>query len=154
MTMHRPFAHARRRQNVLIDLSSTELTADSRAIDDALSAVIGQPHLRLVGVCCSVGTAAADSGLVERRVDQAIGVMEQVRRDYGLILTELIVGEDQDLATASGDGLPNQDALLAAIDDALDDACARNRYPRPAVILMTHPTVIAGAPAPARSVVR
>ncbi|UZG55264.1 decarboxylase [Rhodococcus opacus] len=147
MTMHRPFTHSRGRQNVLLDLASTDLSAaDSRSIDDALSALIRQPHLQLVGVCCSVGPAD-DAALVHQRVDQVIGVMEQVRRDHGLILTELVVEEDQDLATTPMGGLPDQDALLAAIDDALDDACARNRYPRPAIILMACPTVT-GAPKP------
>ncbi|NDV05198.1 decarboxylase [Rhodococcus sp. IEGM 248] len=155
MTMHHPFTHARRRQNVLVDLGSTGLdAANSQVIDDALRAVIEQPHLQLVGVCCSVGADAADTALVDERVDQVVGVMEQVRRDYGLILTELIVEEDQDLALASGSGLRNQDELLAVVDDALDDACARNRFPRPSVTLMTHPLVPAGAPVRPQSSVR
>jgi len=80
--------------------------------------------------------------------------MEQVRRDYGLILTALIAREDQDLAIASGSGLRNQVELLAVVDDALDDACARNRYPRPSATLMTHPLVPAGAPVRTQSSVR
>ena len=80
--------------------------------------------------------------------------MEQVRRDYGLILTVLIAREDQDLAIASGSGLRNQVELLAVVDDALDDACARNRYPRPSATLMTHPLVPAGAPVRTQSSVR
>ncbi|MCZ4588196.1 hypothetical protein O4328_31730 [Rhodococcus opacus] len=43
MTMHHPFTHARRRQNVLADLASTGLNAaNSEVIDDALRAVIEQ----------------------------------------------------------------------------------------------------------------
>ena len=50
MTMHHPFTHVRRRQNVLVDLASTGLdAANSQVIDDALRAVIEQPHLHLVG---------------------------------------------------------------------------------------------------------
>ncbi len=84
MTLHLPhlFAHEQSRQNTLLDLSV--LGATGPGIEDALRAVTEQPQPRLVGFRC-----AADS----EAIDDAIALMEQVRRDYGVILTELVLAD-------------------------------------------------------------
>lgn len=87
-------------------------------IEDALRAVMDHPHLRLIGFRCSAGSGA---------IDDAIGLMERVRRDYGVTLTELVLQED------------DRADLGEVVDEALDEACARNRYPRPSVVFAGHP---------------
>ena len=118
MTLHLPhrFVHEQPRQNTVLDLSA--LGTDSSSIEDALRAVMEQPQLRLIGFRCAAGSGA---------IDDAIGMMEQVRRDYGVILTELVL-QDDDRAD-----------LREVVDEALDEACARNRYPRPSVAFTGHP---------------
>ncbi|MFD7007980.1 decarboxylase [Rhodococcus jostii] len=115
MTLHlpHPFVHEQPRQNIVLDLSAL-----GPGIEDALREVMEQPQLRLVGFRCTVGPGA---------VDEAIGLMEQVRRDYGVILTELVL--------QGADGVD----LREVVDEALDEACARNRYPRPSVVFTGHP---------------
>ncbi|MFC9358105.1 decarboxylase [Rhodococcus sp. NPDC057014] len=119
MTLHlpHPFVHERPRQDTVLDLSV--LGATGPGIEDALRAVMEQPQLRLVGFRC-----AADS----EAIGDAIGLMEQVRRDSGVILTELVV---------QGEGGAD---VQEVVDEALDEACARNRYPRPSVAF-THARV-------------
>jgi hypothetical protein len=115
MTLHlpHPFVHEQPRQNTVLDLSAL-----GPGIEDALRAVMEQPQLRLVGFRCTVGPGA---------IDDAIGLMEQVRRDYGVILTALVL-----------QGADRAD-LREDVDEALDEACARNRYPRPSVVFSGHP---------------
>jgi len=115
MTLHlpHPFVHEQPRQNIVFDLS-----APGQGIEDALRAVMEQPQLRLIGFRCTAGSGA---------IDDAIGLMEQVRRDYGVILTELVL--------QGADGVD----LREVVDEALDEACARNRYPRPSVVFTGTP---------------
>ncbi|MFE5702367.1 decarboxylase [Rhodococcus koreensis] len=122
MTLHLPhlFAHEQSRQNTLLDLSV--LGATGPGIEDALRAVTEQPQPRLVGFRC-----AADS----EAIDDAIALMEQVRRDYGVILTELVLAD------------ADRVDLREAVDEALDEACARNRFPRPSVVFTGRPAVSA-----------
>ncbi|PQP21563.1 decarboxylase [Rhodococcus opacus] len=114
MTLHlpHPFVHEQPRQNIVLDLSAL-----GPGIEDALRAVMEQPQLRLIGFRCTVGPGA---------IDEAIGLMEQVRRDYGVILTELVLQDDDRVD------------LREVVDEALDEACARNRYPRPSVVFTGH----------------
>ncbi|EKT82036.1 hypothetical protein WSS_A13954 [Rhodococcus opacus M213] len=116
MTLHLPhrFVHEQPRQNTVLDLSA--LGTDNSSIEDALRAVMDQPHLRLVGFRCTSGA-----------IDDAIGLMERVRRDYGVILTELVLQENDRVD------------LREVVDEALDEACARNRCPRPSVVFAGHP---------------
>ncbi|MDH6292940.1 decarboxylase [Rhodococcus opacus] len=108
-----PFVHEQPRQNIVLDPSAL-----GPGVEDALRAVMEQPQLRLIGFRC---TADFDA------IDDAIGLMEQVRRDYGVILTELVL-----------EGADRAD-LREVVDEALDEACARNRYPRPSVVFTGHP---------------
>ncbi|MBC2640475.1 MULTISPECIES: decarboxylase [unclassified Rhodococcus (in: high G+C Gram-positive bacteria)] len=119
MTMHlpHPFVHEQARENTVLDVSEM-----GPGIEDAVRAVMDQPRLRLVGFRCSVSSGSDDPQSVAGRVDDVIGLMEQVRRDYGVILTELM------LLDADPTGIRD------AVDDGLDEACARNRYPRPTVV--------------------
>ena len=113
MTLHLPhlFAHEQSRQDTLLDLSV--LGTDGSGIEDALRAVLEQPQLRLVGIRCPA---------VPGSIDDAIALMEQVRRDHGVILTELVLAD------------ADRVDLREAVDESLDEACARNRFPRPSVV--------------------
>lgn len=78
--------------------------------------VLAQPMLRLVGLRC-----AADE------IKQAVSAMADIRDRHGVTLTELNIGDvgvDADLID-----------LDEAIDNALDDACAAERFPRPVVVV-------------------
>ncbi|UOT01575.1 decarboxylase [Rhodococcus opacus] len=145
MTMrrdHHLFGHMQRKQNVLVRLTSTG-DDGIRAATEELTRVIEQPHLQLVGLCGTLEPDITDAHLVDTVVGRMIGLMEQVRRDHGVILTELILEEGHDPSPGAGARLLHQDELIAAIDEALDEACARNRFPRPSITLVTGPAVVA-----------
>lgn len=151
MTMrrdHHRFGHMQRKQNVLVRLTSTGddgMTGDDglRSATEELTRVIEQPHLQLVGLCGTLAPDITDAHLVDTVVGRMIGLMEQVRRDHGVILTELVLEEGHDPSPGAGARLLHQDELIAAIDEALDEACARNRYPRSEHHPVTGPAVVA-----------
>ncbi|MFG1784812.1 hypothetical protein ACGFIU_20425 [Rhodococcus oryzae] len=103
-----------------------------RAIERELSDVIEQPNLTLVGLCYTLWGEVVASRSIGATVDLMISLMEQVRRDHGLILSELVI-EVTELPSGQ------EVELLDALDDALDSACATYRFPRPSVTLMTRP---------------
>ncbi|ANS30381.1 hypothetical protein [Rhodococcus opacus] len=145
MTMrrdHHLLAHLQRKQNVLVRLTSTG-DDGIRAATEEMTRVIEQPHLQLVGLCGTLEPDITDAHLVDTAVGRMIGLMEQVRRHHGMILTELLLEEGRDPSPGAGARLHHQDELIGAIDEALDEACARNRFPRPSITLLTDPTTVA-----------
>lgn len=88
----------------------------------------------LVGLHCrpdpSTTRADAPARYVEA-IRRTIAAMADVRARRGVILTELHVGGEQ-LVGASE---PGAGELAAVIEDALDQACAAEHFPRPVVAL-------------------
>lgn len=103
--------------------------------DDAIRRVLGQPGLNLVGLHCHLGSQITDPAHFAAAVHRMVGQMEQVRRDHGVILTELNLGGGHGISYRTGERDLDLTALSATLDDALDDACARNRFPRPQLTL-------------------
>jgi diaminopimelate decarboxylase len=97
-----------RTAHVLVDRTTWRVEDAASAIDDRLT---------LIGL---------HGRLDPRAIGPMVGDMAQVWRNYGSILTCL------SLASDDVDGLPG---LAAAVDDELDEACARWRFPRPVLVL-------------------
>lgn len=64
-----------------------------------------------------------------------IAAMADVRARHGVILTELNLGGGHAIPYASGDPELNLDQLADVIEDALDEACAAERFPRPQIVV-------------------
>ncbi len=84
--------------------------------------VLAHRTLDLVGLHCHI----ADPALCGEAIRRMIAAMADVRAHHGVILTELSHG-----------GVSCRDArkLAAVIEDALDDGCAAEHFPRPAVVV-------------------
>lgn len=99
----------KRRQNVLLRMTTS---GDAGAAADA---VVRCRSTALIGLICEIDTAPVD--LVD-----LIAQMDDIRRRYGIVLTRLILGLGSVVASDE-------------IDEAVGDACAALRFPRPAIVM-------------------
>ena len=154
---------ARRRQRVLVratpDIDIPGHPAVTTGVDDqkfgfpingghldaAVRLVLEQPSLELVGLHCHLGSQITDVELFASAVERMIGRMEQIRRDHGVILTNLNLGGGHAVPYLPGDPQIDLTRLAGVLDDALDEACARNRFPRPDITLEPGRGIVARA---------
>ncbi|ETT25172.1 hypothetical protein RAJCM14343_1338 [Rhodococcus aetherivorans] len=128
------FARSRPRQNVWIDVS--ECVADVGTIDAGVERVLHRQHLRLAGMCCALETPGAGERCLDACIDRAVAAMEHIRRRHGVLLSQLAITiADASIPAAAA---LEQREVSAVIEDCLDAACARYRYPRPTVTLLLH----------------
>lgn len=113
---------ARRTQPLLVDV--TGRPADALAAD-----VVAHPRLDLIGLHCRLG--GVDREPAGEILREMIAQMSWIRHQHGVILTRVSLADAAELCC---DRSYLRD-VSAALDDALDDACARFRYPRPAIVL-------------------
>lgn len=90
----------------------------------------------LVGLQCrldSRGPRAAAPARYREAIRRTIAAMADIRAREGRILTEVHVGGDQAGPYVAGASGLAAGELAAVIEDALDEACAAERFPRPVV---------------------
>lgn len=109
------------------------LTDDHAA--DAVQRVLAHPILDLIGLHCHIGSQVADPALYGEAIRRMITVMADIRAKHGVILTELNIGGGHAVPYISGDPELDLDQLARVIEDALDEACAAEHFPRPAVVV-------------------
>ena len=124
---------ARRQQRVLIRVIPDPDTHDWVA--ESAERILGQPLLELVGLHCHIGSQVADPVGYGEAVHRMIAAMADIRAAHGIILTELNIGGGHAVPPATGDPELNLGELATVIDDALDRACAAERFPRPRVVV-------------------
>jgi diaminopimelate decarboxylase len=122
---------APRRQPVLVHLTA----GDDGAAAAAVERIVAQRRLRLVGVHCHLGSQITDPALYAAAVRRMVVFMADVRARHGLVLGELDLGGGHGVGYVSGDRALDLAAFAAHVDDALDAACAAERFPRPRVMV-------------------
>ena len=100
---------------------------DTAAFDGAIESILDERSLALLGLHCDLGDREDDFDDCVVAVSDMILEMVRIRRHHDIVLTRLGLGGG---CLAPADGLPR---LAEQIDEALDDACARLRFPRPRV---------------------
>lgn len=110
-------------------------TLDGHHAADAVKRVLAHPILDLVGVHCHIGSQVTDAGLYGEAIRRMIAVMADVRAHHGVILTELNIGGGHAIPYAPGDRELNLDELGRVIEDAVDEACAAEHFPRPTIVV-------------------
>lgn len=115
-------AHTERRQQVLVDA-----TAD--AVGDLASDVLAHKELDLVGVHCRLEPGDVVGALT---LSRAIGEMSWIRRRYGVLVTQISLA-NLDVGQRCERWILRR--VTGAISEVIDDACARHRFPRPALTL-------------------
>ena len=108
--------------------------ADDRAVEVARR-ILHQPLLDLVGLHCHIGSQVTDPMLYGEAVHRMIAAMADIRARHGVILHELNLGGGHGVPYVSGDPELDLAELSDVIDDALDWACAAERFPRSRVVV-------------------
>ena len=108
--------------------------ADGRAAR-AIKRILDQPSLELVGLHCHIGSQVTDAALYGEAVRRMIATMAQVRAEHGVVLSELNIGGGHAIPYVSGGQELDLCTLADFIDDALDAACAAERFPRPRIVI-------------------
>jgi hypothetical protein len=117
---------AQRPQRVLVDVTTQS--------GDVLAAeVMSRQRLDLIGLHCRLG--GADRATALDSVREMVAQMSWIRWKYGVILTRVSLAEFH--ATELGCDRSYLRGVSEDLDEAIDDACARCRYPRPALVLAT-----------------
>jgi diaminopimelate decarboxylase len=104
-------------------------------VADAAKRILHQPLLNLVGLHCHIGSQVTDPMLYGEAVRRMITAMADIRARHGVILHELNIGGGHGVPYLSGDPELDLCELSDIIDDALDWACAAERFPRPRVVV-------------------
>ena len=124
---------ARRPQRVLLrvtpDIGIHDWVAESA------ERILAQPLLELVGLHCHIGSQIADAAGYGEAVHRMIAAMADIRAAHGIILTELNIGGGHAVQPAAGDPELSLGDLGTVIADALDRACAAERFPRPRAVV-------------------
>jgi diaminopimelate decarboxylase len=102
---------------------------------EAVKRVLAHPILDLVGLHCHIGSQVTDPALYGEAIHRLIAAMADIRARHGVILTELNLGGGHAIPYVPGDRELDLDALARVIEDALDEACAAEHFPRPSVVV-------------------
>ncbi len=101
----------------------------------AAGRVLGQPKLRLAGLHCHLGSQVCDPAPYGEAIRRMVALMADIRAKHGVVLPELNIGGGHGVPYVTGDAELDLTELADVIDDALDAACAAERYPRPTVVV-------------------
>lgn len=110
-------------------------TLDGPETADAVARVLAHPNLSLIGLHCHIGSQVTDPAHYGEAIRRMIAVMADIRARHGVILTELNIGGGHGIPYLAGDPELDIDELARVIDDALDMACAVERFPRPLIVV-------------------
>jgi diaminopimelate decarboxylase len=102
---------------------------------DAVKRVLAHPILDLVGLHCHIGSQVTDAALYGEAIHRMIAAMADIRAQHGVILTELNIGGGHAIPYIPGDRELNIDELAKVIEDALDEACTAEHFPRPTIVV-------------------
>ncbi|WP_433194288.1 diaminopimelate decarboxylase family protein [Nocardia sp. CA-107356] len=111
----------------------------------ATERIVAQPMLDLIGFHCHLGSQIYNPDYYGEAIRRMVGEMAQIRHDHGRILTDLDLGGGHAIAYRCGDAEMNLTELAAIVEDALDAACARHRFPRPNIALEPGRAIVARA---------
>lgn len=102
---------------------------------EAVRAVLAHPILDLIGLHCHLGPQVTDPARFGEAIRRLIAAMADIRAHHGVILTELNIGGGHAVPYLRGDRELDLAELAAVIEDALDEGCAAEHFPRPAVVV-------------------
>jgi hypothetical protein len=115
---------AQRPQRLLVDVTA-------QPADVLAAAIMARQRLDLIGLHCRLGDAGRDAA--GDSVQEMIAQMSWIRCKYDVILTRVSIAEFH--AAEVGCDRSYLRVVSEDLDEAIDDACARYRYPRPALVV-------------------
>lgn len=118
---------------------------DGDTTAEAIRTIVEHPFLKLVGLHCHLGSQIHDPAHYGEAIYRLITRMAEIRQDHGAIVTELNIGGGHAVAYRTGDAELNLRELADIVENALDAACARHRFPRPVVAMEPGRAIVARA---------
>jgi hypothetical protein len=115
---------AQRPQRLLVDV--TAQTSDVLAAD-----IMARQRLDLIGLHCRLGDTGREAA--GETLQEMIAQMSWIRSKHDVILTRVSIAEFH--AAEVGCDRSYLRVVSDDLDEAIDDACARYRYPRPALVV-------------------
>lgn len=115
---------ARRPQRLLVDVTA-------QSADTLVGEIMARQRLDLIGLHCRLGDAGREAA--GERLQEMIAQMSLIRSKHDVILTRASIAEFHAAEVACDRSYLR--VVSEDLDDAIDDACARYRYPRPALVV-------------------
>ncbi len=115
-------AHTQQRQQVLVDATADDVGA-------VVADVLAHGELDLVGLHCRLDPGDVVGALT---LSRAIGEMSWIRRRHDVLVTQISLA-NLDVGERCERWVLRR--VTDAISEVIDDACARHRFPRPALTL-------------------
>ena len=97
----------------------------------AVARVLTQPHLRLLGLHCHLGSQIAEVEPFLEAVDRMVGLLAAVRDRHGVVLAELDLGGGHAVAYRPGDHGLEPAAFADAVRRRLAERCSEHRLAVP-----------------------
>ncbi|MFJ3417715.1 diaminopimelate decarboxylase [Streptomyces sp. NPDC086082] len=97
----------------------------------AVTRILDQPHLELVGLHCHIGSQIATTKPYVAAVRRMVGLLARIRDQHGITLPQLDIGGGHAIAYRPGEEQLNIPVLAGRIRAELEDGCARTGLPVP-----------------------
>ncbi|MFC7257848.1 diaminopimelate decarboxylase [Streptomyces lutosisoli] len=101
----------------------------------AVTRILDQPHLELVGLHCHIGSQIAATKPYVAAVRRLVGLLARIRDQHGVALAQLNIGGGHAIAYRPGEESMNVSVLAGRVRAELEDGCARARLPVPRLTL-------------------
>ncbi|MFF3419698.1 diaminopimelate decarboxylase [Streptomyces sp. NPDC002698] len=101
----------------------------------AVTRILDQPHLELVGLHCHIGSRIASVKPYVAAVRRMVGLMARIRDQHGVALSQLDIGGGHAIAYRPGEESLSVGVLAGRVRAELEDGCARAGLPVPRLTL-------------------
>ncbi|MET9409505.1 diaminopimelate decarboxylase [Streptomyces sp. NPDC002935] len=101
----------------------------------AITRILDQPHLELVGLHCHIGSQIASVKPYVAAVRRMVGLLARVRDQHGIVLPQLNIGGGHAIAHRPGEESMNVSVLADRVRAELKSGCNRARLPLPRLTL-------------------
>ncbi|MCX5092058.1 diaminopimelate decarboxylase [Streptomyces sp. NBC_00365] len=101
----------------------------------AVTRILDQPHLELVGLHCHIGSQVTTVKPYVAAVRRMVGLMARVRDQHGIALPQLNIGGGHAITYRPGEEHLNISVLAGRVRAELEDGCARAGLPVPRLTL-------------------
>ncbi|WP_405931410.1 diaminopimelate decarboxylase [Streptomyces sp. NBC_00827] len=101
----------------------------------AVTRILDQPHLELVGLHCHIGSQVTTVKPYVAAVRRMVGLMARIRDQHGVTLPQLNIGGGHAIAYRPGEDSLDVGLLAGRVGAELADGCARAQLPLPRLML-------------------
>ncbi|MEV6496569.1 diaminopimelate decarboxylase [Streptomyces prunicolor] len=101
----------------------------------AVTRILDQPHLELVGLHCHIGSQIATTKPYVAAVRRMVGLLARIRDQHGVTLSQLDIGGGHAIAYRPGEERLDISVLAGRVRAELADGCARAGLPVPRLTL-------------------